>query len=231
MKERIRFLSTRDTGLYGMSELCERFGISRKTGSKWLDRFEQEGVDGLKEWSRRPHRSPIRTPEEIERLFIQVRKAHPMWGPEKLLDVLGYRHPELELPARSTVAAILKRHGLVKGRCRRRHHRHPGRPMREVTAANQLWTADFKGQFKTRDGKWCYPLTVADEHTRYLLACQGLSSTGGGAVRRVLTGLFREHVPPIASGAPSDLYRHRHDSDDLTGAPNSLDHWSPMTDG
>jgi transposase InsO family protein len=198
MKEKMRFVSARDSGLYRMSELCERFGISRKTGYKWLKRFEVEGVDGLKERSRKPHSSPNRTSEEIQELLIEVRRSHPSWGPEKLLDVVGSRHGELELPARSTVAAILKREGLVKDRRRRRHHRHPGRPQREVTAPNQVWTADFKGQFKTRDGRWCYPLTVADEHSRYLLACDALRSTEVRGVRRAFERLFREHGLPEA---------------------------------
>lgn len=192
MKEKMRFVMARDRGVYTMSELCERYRISRKTGYKWLNRFEEEGLEGLKDRSRRPHSIPRRTPREIEELIIEARRAHKSWGPEKLLDVLGRRHPEMTLPARSTVAAILKREGLVTGRHRRRRHRHPGRPMTEVTAANQLWTADFKGQFKTGDGSWCYPLTVADEHTRYLLACDGLSSTEGKGVRSTFERLFRE---------------------------------------
>jgi len=192
MTERMRFVMTQETGKYGMSELCERFGISRKTGYKWLGRFSEEGPDGLRDRSRRPHGSPTRTDGEIEELLVTFRRAHPRWGPDKILAVLRRRHPELELPARSTVAAILKRGGLVTGRRRCRRHRHPGPPVREVKAANELWTADFKGQFKTRDGKWCYPLTVADEHTRYLLACDGKRSTKGGGVRRTFERLFRE---------------------------------------
>ena len=196
MKEKMRFVMARDRGVYTMSELCERYRISRKTGYKWLNRFEEEGLEGLRDRSRRPHSIPRRTPREIEELIIEARRAHKSWGPEKLLDVLGRRHPEMTLPARSTVAAILKREGLVTGRHRRRRHRHPGRPMTEVTAANQLWTADFKGQFKTGDGSWCYPLTVADEHTRYLLACDGLSSTEGKGVRSTFERLFREYGVP-----------------------------------
>ena len=196
MKEKMRFLTAEECGVYTMSELCERYGISRKTGYKWVRRFHEEGMEGLKDRSRRPHSSPRRTPREIEELFVEARKAHRSWGPEKLLDVLGRRHPEVALPARSTVAAILKREGLVTGRRRRRRHRHPGRPGTDVIAANQLWTADFKGQFKTGDGSWCYPLTVADEHTRYLLACDGLTSTRSKGVRPVFERLFREHGLP-----------------------------------
>ncbi len=149
VKERTRFVVAHESGLYAMKEQCERFGISRKTGYKWLERFEAEGPGGLEDRSRRPHRSPSRTAENIRALLIEVRLKHPRWGPEKLLDVVGRRHPELELPARSTVAAILKREGLVKERRRCRRHTHPGRPKRLVTAPNELWTADFKGEFKT----------------------------------------------------------------------------------
>ena len=196
MTERMRFVVRAQTGAYSVSELCERHGVSRKTGYKWLRRFGEEGPEGLKDRSRRPYRSPRKTPEEIEALLIEVREKHPRWGPEKLLAVVRRHHPELELPARSTVAAILKREGLIKSRRKRRRRRHPGPPTREVTGANELWTADFKGEFKTRDGRWCYPLTVADEHTRYLLACDAMRSTKGQGVKATFGRLFREHGLP-----------------------------------
>ena len=196
MKERMRLVARQETGLFTMVELCERYGVSRKTGYKWLGRFGEEGPEGLADRSRKPHRSPNKTPEEIEALLVEFRRRHPRWGADKILVVLGRRHPELELPARSTVAAILKREGLVTGRRRRRRRRHPGPPIKEVTTPNELWTADFKGQFKTRDGCWCYPLTVADEHTRYLLACDGMTSTKGKGVHATFKRLFREHGLP-----------------------------------
>ncbi len=196
MKERMRFVVTHEADLYAMKEQCERFGISRKTGYKWLERFEEEGPDGLEDRSRRPHRSPNQTAENIQALLIEVRLKHPRWGPEKLLDVVSRRHPELELPARSTVAAILKREGLVKGRRRRRRHKHPGKPMTSVTTPNQLWTADFKGEFKTLDGVWCYPLTVADEYSRFVLGIDGMLSTKAKGARVVFERLFREYGLP-----------------------------------
>ncbi len=196
VKERTRFVVAYESGLYAMKELCERFGISRKTGYKWLERFEAEGPSGLEDRSRRPHRSPSRTAENIQALLIEIRLKHPRWGPEKLLDIVGRRHPELELPARSTVAAILKREGLVKERRRRRRHTHPGKPKTSVTAPNELWTADFKGEFKTLDGVWCYPLTVADEFSRFILGIDGLLETKGKGVRVVFERLFREYGLP-----------------------------------
>jgi transposase InsO family protein len=198
----MRFVVTHEADLYAMKEQCERFGISRKTGYKWLERFEEEGPGGLEDRSRRPHRSPNRTAEDIQALLIEVRRKHPRWGPEKLLDVVGRKHPELELPARSTVAAILKREGLVTGRRRRRRHTHPGKPKTSVTAPNELWTADFKGEFKTLDGVWCYPLTVADEFSRFILGIDGLLGTKGKGVRVVFERLFREYGLP--SGIRTD---------------------------
>ncbi len=196
VKERLRFVVAHESDLYSMMELCERFGISRKTGYKWLARFEAEGPGGLENRSRKPNRSPNRTAENIRALLIEERLKHPKWGPEKLLDVVGRRHPEIELPARSTVAAILKSEGLVKERRRRRRHTHPGKPTTSVTAPNELWTADFKGEFKTLDGVWCYPLTVADQFSRFILGIDGLFDTKRKGVRVVFERLFHEYGLP-----------------------------------
>lgn len=196
VKEKMRFVVTHGTGLYTMTELCERFGVSRKTGYKWVGRFGEEGPAGLSDRDRRPHHSPNQTTDEIRTLLIEARRQHPRWGPEKLLDVVGRNHPELELPARSTVAAILKREGLVTGRRRRRRHTHPGKPKTSATTPNELWTADFKGEFKTMDGVWCYPLTVADEHSRFILGIDALASTKTKGTRIVFERLFREYGLP-----------------------------------
>lgn len=198
MNERLRFVMTLESGLYSMSEVCDRFGVSRRTGYKWLNRWRDKGVEGLDDEDRRPRSSPRRTPAGVEELVVEARRAHPDWGPKKLLDVLWKRFPEVELPAKSTTAAILKRQGLVEHRRRRRRRHHPGRPFCPVTAPNQLWTADFKGQFRTGDGVYCYPLTIADQHSRFLLACQGLPSTRNAGVRPVFERLFRDHGLPDA---------------------------------
>ncbi|MEK6718367.1 MAG: helix-turn-helix domain-containing protein, partial [candidate division NC10 bacterium] len=158
-------------------ELCTRYGISRKTGYKWLGRFEDAGRQGLQERSRAPHACPHRIPNEVAALICEGRRQHPSWGPAKLLDWLRPRHPALDLPASSTAGDLLARRGLVKKRRRRRRGRHPGVVPPTTAQPNDLWTADFKGHFRTRDGIYCYPLTVADQHTRYLLGCQGQLST------------------------------------------------------
>jgi transposase InsO family protein len=198
MTERMRFITLHQEGLYSMSELCQRFGISRQTGYKWLGRFEETGLEGLKEQSRAPHSSPHRTGEVVEAALLAARQAHPHWGPQKLRDYLQPRRPDLELPAPSTIGALLKRHGLIPAQARRRRLRHPGSAPLQTATPNQVWCVDFKGEFPTRDGVDCYPLTVTDAHTRYLLACQARPSTAQAGVFPVFQRLFAEHGLPEA---------------------------------
>ena len=198
MDQRKRFIEDHQENLFSMSELCERYGISRKTGYKWLDRFEEEGRRGLADRSRAPNHCPHRISNDTARLICEARRQHPDWGPVKLLDWLGRRHPEVDLPAPSTAGDLLARRGLVKKRRRRRVHLHPGVVPPTTAAPNDLWTVDFKGHFRTQDGIYCYPLTVADQHSRYLLSCHGLLSTKGVGVRPVFMRLFREFGLPRA---------------------------------
>jgi len=198
MKERMRFVTDVERGLYSMMELCERYGVSRKTGYKWLARYEDEGPEGLRERSRAPHQCPHRIAPVVADAICATRRQHPSWGPEKILQWLGRHAPKLDLPAISTAGDLLARRGLVKKRRRRRAYTHPGVGPPTTAQPNDLWTADFKGHFRTRDGVYCYPLTVADQHSRYLLACHGLRSTRGVGVRPIFDRLFREHGLPRA---------------------------------
>lgn len=198
MDQRAHFIRDHRLSLYAMTELCARYGISRKTGYKWLARFDEAGRQGLQDRSRAPHHCPHRIPDEVAEVICDARRQHPSWGPEKLLAWLAPRRPDLALPAVSTAGDLLARRGLVPKRRRRRHYAHPGVVPISTTEPNDLWTADFKGHFRTRDGVYCYPLTVADQHTRYLLACHGLRSTKGHGVRPVFDRLFREYGLPRA---------------------------------
>lgn len=198
MEQRERFIRDHRVDLYTMAELCARYAISRKTGYKWLGRFDDAGRQGLRDRSRAPHHCPHRISDEVAALICTARRQHPSWGPAKLLAWLQPRHPALDLPASSTAGDLLARRGLVKTRRRRRHYQHPGVVPATTTQPNDLWTADFKGHFRTRDGIYCYPLTIADQHTRYLLACHGLLSTKGDGVRPVFEHLFREYGLPRA---------------------------------
>ena len=182
-----------------MRELCARYGVSRKTGYKWLGRYAAEGARGLAERSHAPHVCPHRIAEHVAALLVAARFAHPTWGPAKLVQYLAPRHPRINAwPAISTVADLLKRHDLVRPRRRRRPIVHPGTVPIHTLAPNDLWTADFKGQFRTRDGVYCFPLTIADQHTRYLLRVQALRTTKGVGVRPVFERAFREFGLPLA---------------------------------
>ncbi len=198
MEQRERFIDDHRLDLYTMTELCERYDISRKTGYTWLDRFDEAGRQGLGDRSRAPHHCPHRISDEIARLICDARRQHPSWGPDKLLDWLEPRHPDRDWPAVSTAGDLLTRKGMVKKRRRRRHYQHPGVVPAITTQPNDLWTADFKGHFRTQDGIYCYPLTITDLHTRFLLACHGLLSTKGLGVRPVFDRLFRECGVPRA---------------------------------
>jgi len=196
MDSRLQFVAEATRTDEPFVALCARHGIAPKTGYKWLARYAAEGPAGLHERSRRPRTSPTATAPAAADALLELRRRHPTWGAKKLLAVLGRRHPRLTLPAPSTAAALLQRAGLVTARRRRRALVHPGRPTAAMDAPNAVWTADFKGEFKTRDGVYCYPLTVADGYSRFLLACRGLPSTATAGARPVFERLFREHGLP-----------------------------------
>src|SRR5262245_55297187 len=156
------FIADYHTRSFCVSELCERYGISRPTGYKWIGRFLEQGFPGLEELSRRPTSCPHRTSEGVVEPILELRRKHPTWGAKKLLGILSGRRPDLKWPARSTASDLLKRHGLVQQRRSRRQPGHPGKPESSMSAPNEVWCADFKGEFKTGDGIYCYPLTVTD---------------------------------------------------------------------
>ena len=194
--ERMQSLVDWQSGLFTVSFLAERHGVSRKTLYKWIERFEAEGPAGLVDRMRRPRQHPNQTPEAIELTIAEFRRRHPDWGPKKIVHVLTERDEATSWPARSTVAAILKRRGLVKGRQRRRSFGHPGRPTSVAEHANAVWATDFKGEFLTGDGVYCYPLTVSDLYSRYLVGCKGLLSTKTDGVKKSFERLFREYGLP-----------------------------------
>ncbi len=199
MDEKMRFIAACVAGEEAMAELCRRSAISRKTGYKWLSRYQTHGAAGLADRSRAPHRCPHRVEPAIERLILAARADHPTWGPRKLLAWLEQRHGEAPWPVASTVGELLSRHGLVVRR-RRRRRATPSGPLPAMpTEPGALWCADFKGWFRTGDGERCTPLTISDAASRYLLRCQGLGRrTGAELVRPIFEAAFREHGLPVA---------------------------------
>ena len=196
--ERMLFVRDFATGLYRLSDLAEQFGISRRTAYKWLERFETEGEAGLSDRSRAARGIANRTPADVEHRIVELRQQHRTWGAKKLLAVLAKHLKAERLPSRSTVAEILKRHGLVNAKVRRRREGHPGRPVTVPTVPNEIWGADFKGHFRTGDGQYCYPFTVSDLHSRYLICCDGYLSTQSDGVKQSLERAFREYGLPQA---------------------------------
>lgn len=196
MDQRTQFIADYLRDTLSITELCQLYGVSRKTAYKWIDRYLRLGPAGLEECSRRPRHSPHETTPEISEALLDARRRHPSWGAKKLLTIVHKRHPRWDLPGRSTVCDILNRHGMIPMKRHRRRIGHPGKPTSSILAPNDVWTADFKGHFKTRDGIYCYPLTVADGFSRYLLGCQALYSTAVAGAKPVFTRLFSEYGLP-----------------------------------
>jgi transposase InsO family protein len=196
MTERLRFVRDARDRVASFTALCRHYGISRTTGYKWLERANQSGLDYLQELSRRPQRCPHATPPALVARLIEARRHHPDWGPRKLLKLLRRQDQQQAWPARSTVAALLRRHGLVLPRRRRTYPGPRGRPLTPMSAPNVIWTADYKGQFKTGNGRYCFPLTVQDGFSRYLLGCRGLTGTTTTECRPVFERLFQEYGLP-----------------------------------
>lgn len=198
MMEKMVFMRDFASGLYRLSELADQYGVSRKTAYKWLGRFTEEGEKGLEERSHAALDVANRTPSDVEECIVELRRQHRTWGPKKLLAVLAKRSALARLPSRSTVAEILKRRGLVNAKVRRRREGHFERPVAEPSSPNEIWGADFKGQFRTGDGRYCYPFTVSDLYSRYLICCDGYLTTDSDGVKKSLERAFREYGLPLA---------------------------------
>jgi putative transposase len=206
MTQKLLFIADCARDLDPVAEVCRRYNVSRKTGYKWIDRFKVQGVEGLADCSRRPRHLWHSTPEEIVDEILKARGRHPSWGAKKLLWLLNQRDPEINWPPRSTVCDILKRHDLIPPQRQRRKPSHPGKPTTPMTAPNVIWTADFKGHFKTGNGLYCYPLTVTDGFSRFLFDVSAFLSPSHELTKPVLERLFREYGLPLIirtdNGAP-----------------------------
>jgi transposase InsO family protein len=189
MEERLRFVARLLDG-EGMSDVCREFGISRKTGYKIWNRYRQEGAYALCDRSRRPVRYANQLPDQIERLIVETKRGKPHWGARKIRELLVRRLVgDMRIPARSTVHAVLDRHGLVsQARKRKTANKAAGTHLSQAVAPNDLWCADFKGEFKLGNGRYCYPLTVTDQASRYLLTCEALEATKEAPVSRLSSG-------------------------------------------
>ncbi len=195
IEARTRFIDDYLLGLYSTVELARAFSISRKTAYKWIERFKELGRKGLEDLSRRPQSCPWQTEAGLRQEIVQLRRAKPSRGPKKLLRVLKRRHRGKALPAVSTVAHILSREGLAQ-RPRRFRRAHPGCPSSVIREANDTWAADYKGQFRLKNGSYCFPLTVSDLYSRYLLGCEAHPAVSLERTKQYFTWLFRTYGLP-----------------------------------
>ena len=219
MDERLRFVARLLEG-EAMSEVCREFGVSRKTGYKIFERYKDHGLEALSDRSRRPIRYANQLPGQIESLIVRCKQEKPHWGARKIRELLVRRlDGDFRVPAKSTIHAVLCRHGLVKPLNPPRR-RAAGTPLSQGIAPNDLWCADFKGEFKLGDGRYCYPLTVTDHASRYLLLCEALESTREDLAVTAFEQLFRDRglpwpfalttaspspAPTVSSTSPSSL--------------------------
>ncbi len=196
MDERLKFIARLLEG-EKMAPLCREFGISRVTGYKIYNRYKECGLDGLYDQSRAPYRQANRLPFQVERTILGIKKEHPSWGAPKIRDKLLRQFPMFKPPAVSTMHAVLDRHGLVKRRKRRRH-KAEGTPLIGSDTPNGLWCADYKGEFMLGNRQYCYPLTISDYRSRYLIACEGLESTKSDFAFSVFERAFKDFGIPQA---------------------------------
>ncbi len=211
MDERLRFIARLLEG-EKMAPLCREFGISRVTGYKIFNRYKECGLDALYDRSRRPYRHANRLPFQVERTIIGIKREHRSWGAPKIRDKLLRAYPMIKPPAVSTIHAVLDRNGLVKRRKRRRH-KAEGTTLQAAHEPNGLWCADYKGEFMLGNKQYCYPLTISDYRSRYLLACEGLESTRSEFAFSVFEQTFK------AFGLPSAI---RTDNGVPFASPNAL---------
>lgn len=197
MDEKLKFVSRYLDG-EKMTTLCQEFGISRVTGHKIIDRYKDSGLEAFTDRSRRPFRQANRLPFQVEQLIVNLKKEFPTWGAPKLRERLHTHYPQLALPAKSTVHAVLDRHGLVKKKRARHHPKLTGTNLSDLKEPNALWCVDYKGEFMLGNKQYCYPLTVTDYASRFLICCEGLESTREAQAFTVFEQLFKEYGLPGA---------------------------------
>jgi putative transposase len=205
MDERLQFVQDAHRPGWSIAELCRRYDVSRKTGYKWLRAYEHAGPAGLSDGSHRPRGCPHATPAEVVRLILQLQRRYT-WGARKVRRLLMSRIPTEQVPTKTTVHRILERHGRVRSRRRSQRRFHGGPPGTPMDQPNAVWTADFKGHFRTGDGRYCYPLTSQDGASRFLLGCRGLLEPTTEASWPVFRRLFQRYGLPerirTDNGAP-----------------------------
>ncbi len=197
MDERIKFIGCLLSG-ENMAQVCREFGISRVTGYKIWNRYREHGIKGIYNCSRAPHKHPNQIPFEIERLIVRLKKEKPNWGAPKIRELVRNRYPDVNLPAISTVHCVLDRHGLVDRKKKRNRYKATATYLSVPGEPNDLWCTDFKGQFKVKNGTYCFPLTLSDFVSRYIIKCEALNDTQAGYCFSIFEEAFGEYGLTVA---------------------------------
>lgn len=198
MDLKIKLVNDWSEGRSSITDLSHKYRVSRPTVYKWLERYNHYGIEGLKEKSRVPNDCPHRTSKEIRELIIEEKLKNRKNGPRKVRALLKRDNPELQLPAISTISYWLKKEGLVQSRKKRQRVAPYTEPFSECQAPNDVWSIDYKGQFRMQNGQYCYPLTISDNFSRYLLGCKALKGPRHVPTRRYLESIFRQYGLPDA---------------------------------
>ena len=198
VEEKLKFITAWKSNEFTMTALCHRFGVSRKTGYKWLERYLAGGVAGLEERSRAAHHHPNAVADDLVSELLRMKQRYPSWGPKKIRKWLLERRHEMDWPAASTIGELYQRHGMCRARGRRKRTVPQSQPLQHCHGPNEVWSADFKGQFRLGNGRWCYPLTVMDSDSRYLLACTGMYHPTEAGARQGFERVFKSYGLPAA---------------------------------
>ena len=197
MDQKLKFIARYIEG-EKITQLCKEFGISRQTGHKLVKRYKLMGQQALIEESRVPNRYANKLPIEIEAVILDIKRTYPNWGAPKIREKMRKKHPGVRLPAKSTVHAVLARNNLVTVKKKRKRGKSHGTVLTHVKNPNELWCADYKGEFMLGNKSYCYPLTITDYSSRFLLSCEALSSTNFNFASEIFTRVFQEYGIPRA---------------------------------
>jgi transposase InsO family protein len=197
LDEKVKFIARLLDG-EKMAPLCREFNISRKTGYQIWDKYQEFGQAAFLQQKRTPFRYANKLPVQLEMLILNIKKEYPTWGAPKIREKIQRKHPEMKPPAISTIHAVLDRHGLVKSSLRRRKYKSTGTPLLHVKEPNDLWCADYKGEFMLGNSDYCYPLTITDYASRFIIMCEGLSSTNETFAFEMFARAFKEYGLPKA---------------------------------
>lgn len=199
MEQIVRFVFEVEKGELNITQLCRLYGVSRKTGYKWIRRYKAQGLYGIRERNSHPRSCPHKTSKAIEALIIKQRIKHPSWGPKKLRELMNREYGSCKIPASSTIGSIIKRAGLVKNKKRIRSRKpYYNGQLTQPRYCNHVWAVDYKGWFRTKDGRRCEPLTISDLHSRYVLEVSAVYDQSYEKARQVFERVFKEYgVPEI----------------------------------